>query len=98
MGLLHRMFGQPKPIDVFKMPNNPSDFTSQLCRRRFWRNIDAQLLRDIAIHADGNMELLMAFVFVSKQYGLVSNKFVAMARNPDGMFGSPLSQFALTLY
>lgn len=98
MGFLDRIFGLPKPSDVFGMPDNPSGFIAQLSRRKFWRSMEPQLLRDIAQHADGEMELLRNFVFVSEQYGLVSNNFVNLAQNPESSFGSPLSAFALTLY
>ena len=98
MGLFDRMLGQPKPADVFDMPDNPSDFIAQLCRRKFWRDMDAQILREIAQNADGNMEILRNFVFVSEQYGLVSGNFVGLAQDPEGIFGSSLSGFALTLY
>ncbi len=97
MTFFNRLFGQPSPVDVFKMSNNPSDFINQLCRRKFWSNIDSQLLNDIARHANGEMELLRNFVFVSEKYGLVANNFVNMVQNPEAMFGSPLLAFAFTL-
>jgi hypothetical protein len=97
MGLLDLILRRPQPADVLKMPNNPSEFISQLCRRKFWRDMDASLLGDIARHADGQMELLRTFVFVSEQYRLVSNNFVRIAQDPVGDSGSILSWFALTL-
>ena len=84
--------------DVFQMPDNPWDFIAQLSRRKFWREIDARLLCDIAKNADGEIELLRNFVFVSEQNDLVKDNFVSLANNPEDVFGSPLSAFALTLY
>lgn len=97
MSFFNKLFGQSNPRDVFKMPNNPSDFIDQLSRRKFWENIDLHLLNEIARHANGEMELLRNFVYVSEKYELVSNNFVNMTQNPEKMFGSPLLEFAFTL-
>lgn len=97
MGFLNRVLGGTKPVDVFSMPDNPSDFIAQLSRRKFWRDIDAQVLHDIAHNADGNMERLRCFVFVSEHCGLVSGNFVKLARKP-GIFCTPLAAFSQTLY
>lgn len=97
MRLFDRIFGRPNPRDVFRMPDNPSDFIAQLSHRKFWRDMDAQLLYDIGQNTDGVMELLRNFVFVSEHYGLVANSFVKLAQSPESLYGSPLSSFALTL-
>lgn len=95
MSIFGQLFGSPDPEDVFRMPDNPVGFTSELSRRKFWRNIDQRVLQEIGRNAEGKMELLRNFVFVSEQCQLVSNKFVSFARTPS--FGSPLLEFALSL-
>lgn len=85
--------------ELFKeMPDDPVAFTQWLCRRPSWRQIDPQLLRQVAENAKGEMELLRRFVFVSEQYRLVSDNFVELGRNQELNLRSPLSCFALTLY
>lgn len=98
MGVLRRLFGRPNPSDVFRMSQNPDDFVAEIARRKFWRRIDTSILAGIARNASGEMELLRNFVFVSEQYRLVENNFVALANSPETIFGSPMSAFALTLY
>ena len=98
MGVFGRLFGKPDPTDVFTMPDNPADFVAELSRRKFWRDIGKHLLNDIARNADGDMELLRNFVFVSEHYELVGKNFVRFATDQDKTLGTPVSGFALTLY
>lgn len=98
MGILDRLFGRTRPIDVIGMPTDPDGFLAALGRRKFWRRIDGSVLAAIAGNANGNMELLRNFVFVSEMYRLVENNFLALAANVDSYFGSPASGFAFTLY
>ncbi len=107
MSFLNRLFGPFGEVKPFKVPPNPSDFVAQLSRRKFWCDIDASLLHEIvqnanrelanlAVTANGEMELLKNFVAVSEGFHLVERSFVKISS--DNPLESPLSLFANALY
>jgi hypothetical protein len=107
MNFINRLFGRNNQCKAFEIPNNPSDFVAQLSRRKFWCDIGTQLLRDIAqntnrelvdlaVTANGEMELLKNFVIISEGFQLVENSFVKISC--DKPLESPLSLFANALY
>jgi len=79
------------------MSTGPDEFLATLGRRKFWRSLDPTLLAAIVRNADGDMELLRNFVFISENYGLVENNFLSFANDPEPVFGSPALGCALTL-
>ena len=98
MSFFSRLFGKPDPRSVYSMPDNPRDFISALCRRKYWRDIDRSLLLAIGENAAGDMDLLQAFVFVSEVHGLVQKNFIPAARERHPVFASPLCSFSRALY
>jgi len=107
MNIFGKFFGRPSRRDTFNIPDSPSDFVAKVSHREFWRDIDMQLLReiaqnankelvDLAVTANGEMELLKNFVTVSEGFHLVDRSFVKISR--DNPLESPLSLFANALY
>ena len=107
MNIFGSFFGRPSRREPFNLPDNPSDFVAQLANRKFWRDIDTKLLHeiaqsanrelaDLAVTANGEMELLKNFVTVSEGFHLVDRSFLKISR--DNPLESPLSLFANALY
>ena len=107
MNIFGDFFGRPSRSKTFNVPDSPSDFVTQLSLRKFWCDIDKQLIYDIAhnanrelvdlaVTANGEMELLKNFVTISEDFHLVEHSFVKISS--DNTLESPLSLFANALY
>lgn len=68
----------------------------ELIKRKHWKNIDPEIIKNIFTNAKGDVDTIKRFIFISELYNTVGNNFVQLANEPPKEF--MLSMFALTLY
>ncbi len=78
-------------------PEQQLDFLFQeLVKRKHWKDINPEIIKDIFNNAKGDIDAIKRFIFISEQYNTTGNNYVQLANNTPKEF--VLSIFALTLY
>jgi hypothetical protein len=73
------------------------DLFRELVNREHWSDIQPDIIQSIFTNANGNLESVQNFIFISERYNLVQSSFVHLAESFDMEYGL-LLMFSGTLY
>lgn len=85
-----------KRIPVSKMSDNVAGLFKQLVRRKYWKQIDPDVIRDIFTNASGDDRAIKSFISISDSCDLVRQSFVKFTRDVSKQHLQGL--FAVSLY
>lgn len=90
------IFGKkPNPDEVFTLSDDFDVFFNKVSKRKYWCDLDINILLKIRSNADGELEYFRNFIFISEKFNLVRKNFLKFT-SPDLM--QPISLYADTLY
>ncbi len=85
-------------IPAYKMSNNVDDLFDEIIPRKYWNEIDENIIKAIIRNANGNAESIRNFVYISEYSNVLQNNFLQLSKINEINKDFLLSLFSLTLY